>query len=252
MATALLRSIPESFRDAITGERGRPPDVELARAQHARYRDHLEASGYAIEALAADEAHPDCVFVEDTVVIIGSVALITWPGAPSRRGEIEPVAAALADRFEIARAGAPATLDGGDVFTLGNRTWVGISQRTNPEGAQRVGEVASGQGLGVVPVPVTGVLHLKSAVSPVDEETVVVTPGTVDESLLTGLRLIYEDPGERHRFSALPLRTGRVMVTANAPRTADQLAAKGLEPIPIDVSEIQAADGGLTCISVLF
>lgn len=251
MPTALLRSIPDSFRDAITGEGGRAPDVERARIQHAHYRDHLEASGYEIEVLDADENHPDCVFIEDTGVILGSVALITRPGADSRRGETPPVAEFLAHRFELARMEAPGALDGGDVMVIGDTVWVGISTRTNQEGARQLAAVAAGQGLHAIEVPVAGVLHLKSAVSQVDDHTVVVTPGTVDLGLLVGLRLIPEAESERHRFSALPLHSGAVMVTESAPETAEQVAGLGREVVPIDASEIQAADGGLTCMSIL-
>lgn len=252
MPTALLRSMPDSFRDAITGERGRAPDVDLARIQHARYRDHLEAAGYEIEVLDADEGHPDCVFIEDTAVILGSAALITRPGAKARRGETASVAGALANRFELTMVEEPGTIDGGDVMVLAGTVWVGISTRTNEEGARRLSEVAAAQGMRTIQVPVNGVLHLKSAVSPVDHETVVVTTGTVDESLLEGLRLIPEAEGERHRFSALPLDSGAILVTESAPVTADSLAGLGREIVPIDVSEIQAADGGLTCMSILW
>jgi dimethylargininase len=112
--------------------------------------------------------------------------------------------------------------------------------------------VAHHQGYKVVTVDVVNVLHLKSAVLPIDGQTIVVTPGTVDETRLDGLRILYEHEDERHRFSALPVGGGRVLVTANAPITADEVAGTGKEVIPVDVSQIQAADGGLTCMSILF
>ena len=252
MPTALLRSIPDSFTHAITGPRGRAPDVEEARIQHARYRDHLEASGYEIEVLDADESHPDCVFIEHTSVILGSIALITRPGAESRRGETPPVARFLSARFELVTMEAPGTLDGGDVMVIGDTVWIGLSTRTNQEGARQLAAVATGQGLRTMEVPVTGALHLKSAVSPVGDDAVVVTPGTVDQGLLAGLDLIAEAESERHRFSALPLHSGAVMVTEGTPETTALVAQLGREVVAIDVSEIQAADGGLTCMSILF
>ena len=112
--------------------------------------------------------------------------------------------------------------------------------------------LGSASGLAVAAISVSGVLHLKSAVLPIDAETVVVTPGTVNEALLADLRILHEDDTERHQFSALPLRSGAVLVTQNSPRTTEAVAGLGHEVIPIDVSEIQAADGGLTCMSVLF
>jgi dimethylargininase len=200
----------------------------------------------------ADEDHPDCVFIEDTAVIVGEIAVITRPGAPSRRGETGPVAAALLDRFQTVETTSPATLDGGDAFTLGDTLYVGRSSRTNEEGVNQLGTVALEQGLKTVTVGVEGVLHLKSAVLPIDRDTVVVTPGTVAEDKLHGLDILYEDPGERHRFSALPLGEGTVLVTAAAPVTAEMVSGRGHVVRMIDVSEIQAADGGLTCMSILF
>jgi dimethylargininase len=252
MPTALLREIPDSFDRAIVGPGGRAPDVGLAREQHSVYRDHLERAGYTVETLTADEGCPDCVFVEDTAVIVGETAVITRPGAPERRPEVPPVADFLAERFPTTHIEAPGTLDGGDVMILGGRVYVGVSRRSNREGIDQLGTAATSQGFDLVVVPVDGALHLKSAVLPVGDETVVITRGTVDESLLTGLRLVYEPDDERLSFSALPLADGRVMTTSSAPQTASLLEGIGLEVTPIDVSEILATDGGLTCMSILY
>jgi dimethylargininase len=250
--TALIRNIPDSFDQALVRD-GRPHlDVELARAQHERYCRHLEDAGYAILEVPTDENHPDSVFVEDTAVIVGSVALITRPGAPSRRGETGPVARLLSDLFPIVEMTQPGTLDGGDVFTMGGTVYVGRSQRTNTEGIEQLGRLAAEHELGLVAVGVHDALHLKSAVLPIDAETVVVTPNAVDEEALEGIQLLYEADSEPHRFSALPMRDGRVLVSASAPITAGAVAALGHDLVPIDVSQIQAADGGLTCMSVLF
>jgi dimethylargininase len=129
--------------------------------------------------------------------------------------------------------------------------FVGRSKRTNDAGIAQLSDVAATQGLRSVTVPVHGVLHLKSGVRPVTMDTAVVTPGTVDEALLAGLHIIHEAPDERHRFSALPLANGDVLVTASAPDTAQAVTDLGVDVIPIDVSEIQVADGGLTCMSIL-
>ena len=220
--------------------------------QHLEYGRHIEEAGYETTVLAADPSHPDCVFVEDTAVIVDRTALITRPGAASRRGEVGAVAEKLARHLDIVSMEAPATLDGGDVFILNKTVYVGRSKRTNEDGINQLAAIASQHDLTVVPIDVSGVLHLKSAVLPIDSQTVVVTPGTVDEARLTDLRILHEDDAERHRFSALPLQTGVVLVTQDSPRTSERVAALGHDVIPIDVSEIQAADGGLTCISVMF
>lgn len=252
MSTALIRGMPSTFDRAIVSHGGRTPDVALARDQHRAYRDQLAAAGYTIETIPADESCPDCVFIEDTAVIVGELAVISRPGAPEREPEVGPVSAFLRDRFTTTTIEAPGTLDGGDVMMLGETVYVGASKRTNSDGIRQLSAAAARQGRSLVVVPVSGVLHLKSAVLPVAHETVVVTPGTVDESLFAGLRIVHEPEHERLAFSALPLADGRVLTTASAPDTASLLESIGLVVTPIDVSEILAADGGLTCMSILY
>jgi dimethylargininase len=251
MPTALLREVASTFDHAIVSQAGRRPDVDLAREQHHRYAQALAKAGYDLELIAADEAHPDCVFIEDTAVIIGSTAVITRPGATERREEVGPVMAVLETRLPLARVEAPGTIDGGDVMVMDRTVFVGRSKRTNEAGIAQLEEIARSRGLTVTVVPVREVLHLKSAVLPVTDTTVVVTPGTVDESLLSDLRILHEAQHERHRFSALKLVSGAVLVTVNAPDTAQMVADLGITVTPVDVSEIQAADGGLTCMSIL-
>lgn len=252
MPTALIRDIPDSFDQAIVAAGGRAPDVDLARTQHDVYRDHLDAAGYTITTIPADERCPDCVFVEDTAVIVGDFAVITRPGVSQREPEVAPVANYLGERFPTTTIAPPGTLDGGDVMIVADKVYVGLSGRSNQHGIDQLGTAVRGQGLDLVVVPVEGALHLKTAVLPVGGETVVVTPGTVDESLLSGLLTIYESDDERLRFSALPLADGRVLTTTSAPQTTSLLEHMGLVVEPIDVSEILAANGGLTCMSIIF
>ncbi len=249
---ALVRGIPDSFDRALTSDPAAKVDVELARAQHDGYLSHLEASGCQIVTVAADPLHPDCVFIEDAAVIIGDKAVVTRPGAPSRRGEVGPVAEMLSRWFRLLPIESPATLDGGDVIVTSDRVLIGRSSRTNAEGVAQLHRIVSDAGLEAIEVRVDEGLHLKSAVLPLDSETAVVTPGAVEESALAGYRLIYEDDSERFRFSALPLPNGEVLVTSSAPRTVAELGKQGYQAVPIDVSQIQAVDGGLTCMSVLF
>jgi len=251
MPLALLREVSPGFADAIVAHGGRRPDVDLAIAQHDRYRAVIEAAGYELETLAGDSDYPDCVFIEDTAVVVGEIAVATRPGAESRRGEVGPVVSRIRELREVRAIEAPGTLDGGDVMILGETVYVGRSTRSNDAGISQLAEMAATQGMSLVAVRVSEVLHFKSAVLPVDPNTVVVTRGTVDETLLEGLHVIHEADHERHRFSALPLADGTVLVTANAPDTTAMLADFDLRPVPIDVSEIQAADGGLTCMSIL-
>ncbi len=247
---ALVRRVPDSFARSLRPDDGAPaPDPGGARVEHAGYVAALEAAGYRVRSLPADEAHPDCPFVEDVAVIIGDVALVTRPGAPSRRGEAGPVAAALAADFPVESMAAPATLDGGDVLQVGARVFVGRSARTNDAGISRLAELAGG--VEVVPVDVAGpVLHLKSAVDGLAADTVLVQPGFVDESVFGGLRILHTAPGEAGGANVLPLPGGRILVADHCPETARVLATAGFEPALLAAREFARADGGLTCLSI--
>ena len=251
-ARALLREIPDTFDRAIISNPDATIDVPAARDQHTDYLSRLEEAGYEVVVIPPDADYPDCVFIEDTALVAGETAVATRPGAPSRRGEVGPVAEALERWYPVVSIEAPATLDGGDVIVLTDKVLVGRSRRTDSEGIAQLASIVSRAGLETLVVPVHQGLHLKSAVLPIDAETMVVTPAAVDETPLDGFRLLYEHETERFQFSALPLADGSVMVTASAPRTTESLRGLGFDVVPIDISQIQAADGGLTCMSLLF
>jgi dimethylargininase len=251
MPTALIREIPSSFDRALTQNPSTSIDVDLARGQHTVYTRRLEAAGYQLSRILADESLPDCVFVEDAAVIVGDIAVITRPGPAARRGETRAVAEELSGRFELTTIDDPGTIDGGDVFVMDRTVYAGHSKRSNHEGLRQLETVAKAQDLDFVVVEVRDGLHLKSAVLPIESGTVVVTRGAVDETAIGSLRMIYEEENERFRFSALPLGE-KLLVTTAAPRTCAVVAATGLDLDPIDVSEILAADGGLTCMSILY
>ncbi len=188
---ALVREVPDSFGRAQTRRPPRPPlDVTLARSQHLEYRACLQQGGFRVEVLPADQDHPDCHFIEDTAVVAGGAALLARLGHPSRRGEETVVGAALRRLLPVSVMESPATLDGGDVLKVGRRLFVGCSERTNVQGREALARFASRRGLQVVPVEVKGVLHLKSALAAVDEETVLVGPGAAGLEALGGLELI--------------------------------------------------------------
>lgn len=226
-------------------------DVARARQQHRHYREVIEAAGYSVRMIDADEDHPDCPFIEDVAVVLNSLAVITRPGAVERRGETEPVAEVLASMMPIRRIRAPASIDGGDVLRIGMTVYVGRSARTNDAGIRQLSEFAAEDGLFVVAVPVRGVLHLKSAVAAVDDETILITSDCVDAGLFAGFRQIEKAPGEAHLASLLRLRGGVLAMATTAPETRGRLYAAGFATQVIDSSEFQAADGGLTCLSVL-
>jgi dimethylargininase len=226
-------------------------DVPRAAAQHAAYCGLLEHLGLEVLRLRADPAQPDCCFVEDTAVVLDEVAVIANPGAPSRRGEIPVVATALEGYRLLARIPPSARLDGGDVLVLGRRIFVGSSARTDAAGAQALRCIAAPFGYEVVPVGVTGCLHLKSAVTALGEGAVLANPDWVDLAPLDGIEVVrvpVDEPG-----AANVLRVaGCVIAHAGFPRTIDLLAARGMDVRPIDVSEFLKAEAGVTCKSLVF
>jgi dimethylargininase len=247
-----MRRVPDSFVGCIAR---RPPvpslDPALARRQQDGYRTCLEEGGCAVVMLAADEAHPDCAFVEDTAVVLGEAALVTRPGHPSRRGEVGPVAEALASlRLRIALVEAPATLDGGDVLRVGKRLFVGESERSNAAGRAALERFAGPLGFQVVPVHIRGVLHLKSAATALDDGTVLAFPGAVETAAFRDLRVVTVGGDDPEAANVVRLPDGRILVAAHLPGSAAAVIAAGFAPAACDVSEFARADSGLTCLSV--
>ena len=226
-------------------------DMAAARAQHQAYEAALAALGCAVEQVPGGEHQPDSVFIEDTAVVLDEVAILTRPGAESRRAEVDAVQTALARYRPIERLSPPATLDGGDVLRIGRTLYVGITGRTNDAGVRQLADVAGRFGYEIVAVEgVAGCLHLKSAVTEVDENVVIVNPAWIDAAVFGGLTCIDVDPAEP--FGANVVRVGRrVLCAVSAPRTEARLAARGIDTIAVDVSELSKAEGALTCCSVI-
>jgi dimethylargininase len=248
---AIVRGVSAGFARALAAVPPDPPiDVARARAQHAGYVAALRRAGAEVIELPADDALPDCCFVEDTAVIAGGVALLARPGAPARQAEPAAVRAALAARLPVHEMTAPATLDGGDCLRLGRRLHVGRSARTSAAGAARAREVFAPAGVEVIEVPVEGALHLKSVCSPLGDDVVLVAEGALPPGTFAGAREIVVPAAEAPAANAVVI--GRTaLVAAGFPETARLVAAAGFEVIPVDTSEMRKADGALTCLSIL-
>lgn len=228
-----------------------PLDVGLARRQHRHYREVLAANGCTVVELPADEDHPDAVFVEDVAVVVDEVAVMTRPGAPSRRGEGDAIATALAPYRTLRSIEAPATLDGGDVLRIGRRVFVGESARSNAEGIAQLRTILAGYGYSVLGVPTRGCLHLKSAVTALDDMTVLLQPAWVEREAFAGYRVVEVDPSEEHAANTLHVG-GRIVSPLCFPRTHARIRAAGFELVAVDVSELQKAEGAVTCCSLVF
>lgn len=247
--TALVRYPgPRLAAGIVTHIARRPVDLVRARRQHEAYVAALAAAGWRVRALVPADDQPDAVFVEDTVVVCDDLAVLARPGAPGRRAEVPGAEKAVRELgLELARIGAPGTLDGGDVLQAGDTVYVGRSGRTNDDAFCQLARLFGALGRRVVAVAVTGCLHLKSAMTALPDGTLIGLPDLVDTTVLPGLRVAPEPTGAH----VLPLGANRVLLAASAPRTADQLAADGFDVVRVDISEFEAREGCVTCLSVL-
>jgi dimethylargininase len=212
----------------------------------------LRGCGLAVTVLAADEAFPDSVFIEDTAVLSEKAAVVTRPGAPSRNGEEEAVARALLSFYPgLESIRAPGTLEGGDVFRAGDRFFIGISARTNPEGARQLAELLHGHGYAAVAVPLRRVLHLKTGVSYLEHNRLLACGEFLAQPLLSSFDRIAVPAAESYAANSVWVN-GRVLVPAGFPATLRLIAELGYEAVPVDVSEFRKLDGGLSCLSLRF
>jgi dimethylargininase len=241
------RPSPRLGEGIVTHLERRPVDVELARAQWAAYVEALEAAGWeAVDAPPADES-PDGVFVEDAVVVYGHLAVVARPGVEARRAETIGVEAAVAELgYGIERIEEPGTLDGGDVLKIRDTVYAGLSGRTNAEGVRQLGEALAAHGAKVVEVPVEGVLHLKSAVTALPDGSILGFPPLVPGTFRAGFVAVPEPSGAH----VVLLRGGKVLLAADCPRTAELIAARGYDPVVVDISEFQKLEASVTCLSV--
>ena len=226
-------------------------DLDAAQAQHAEYERCLAALGCAVQRLPADPELPDCVFVEDVAVVLDELAVITRPGAASRRAETPPVAEVLREYRPLHAIAAPATLDGGDVLVVGRRVFVGRTPRSDAAGAAQLRGVLRPRGYTVREVAVRDCLHLKTAVTAVAADLLLVDPRCVAAEAFDDLMLVEIDPAEPCAANAL--RVGeRVIYPSAFPRTRERLERLGLDVRPVDASELAKAEGGVTCCSLVF
>ena len=251
MRIALTRDVsPAMYRCELSHLERTPIDHDRAVAQHAAYEQCLMELGCQVHRLPSDASMPDAVFIEDTAVVADEIAVLTRPGAKSRRSEVEAVTAALGRYRSLAAIEAPGTVDGGDVLRVGRTFYVGASARSNRDGIAQLGELLAPWDYRVMPVVTTDCLHLKTAVTVATPGTVVLNPRWVDRALFSHLDVIEVDPGEP--FAGNVLRIGETTVSAAAfPATNRRLEEAGITVRTLDMSEFAKAEGGVTCCSVI-
>ncbi|HSR64415.1 MAG TPA: dimethylargininase, partial [Xanthomonadaceae bacterium] len=244
MRIAITRRISPTLADCQLSFVPRVPlDVERAEAQHRDYCRALAAAGCSVVELAPEPDMPDAVFVEDTAVVVEELAVVTRPGAPSRRGEGATVRPVLARFRPLAEIEAPGTLDGGDVLRIGRRVFVGESARSNADGIARLRALLQPHGYTVQGVTTRDCLHLKSAVTALGGGTLLVQPEWVDPAVFADYRVVPVDPGEEHAANALRIGEGTVVYPDCFPRTQARIEAAGVRVLAVDVSELQKAEG---------
>jgi dimethylargininase len=249
---ALVRGVPSSFPRALAASApAHPIDVTRAREQHVAYRDALTAMGARVTVLDPDEECPDCVFIEDTAVVAAGLAVITRPGAESRRAETPAVAAALHE-LDLVQLAAPATLDGGDCMRVGTTIYVGRSTRTNAAGIAALAEAFAPRGVRIVPLdlPPT-ILHLKCICSPLGDDRILLAEGSLSPALFDGLHFVTVPAAETYAANAVAIDT-HVLVAAEYPRTHELLSRAGFALHPVPTTEVRKADGSLTCQSIVY
>ena len=229
--------------------------METVLQQHARYCEALQECGLEVTTLEADLHYPDSAFVEDTVVLTERTAILTRPGASSRMGEVAAIRA-IVERFftAMAQIEAPGTLDGGDICEAENVFFLGLSHRTNEDGVRQLSGHLAKQGYtwGVIDIRGMGsILHLKSGISYIGNNTMVVMEEMAENNIFSAYDLIRVPLAESYAANCVRVN-GRVLVPAGYPHVFAELASRGFHPLALDMSEFQKMDGGLSCLSLRF
>jgi dimethylargininase len=250
MPLAFTRQVSPSIVEcALTHLDRTSIDAELAAEQHASYERALKDAGYDVVRLPDLAEDPDAVFVEDTAILLGEHAVITRPGAASRADEADSTAEGLEPYFTIHRLGF-GSLDGGDVLRIDDTLYVGQSSRTDAAGTQALAATVAALGFKVVAVELGHCLHLKTAATYAGQDTLLVNPEWVDPSIFVGtepLPVAGDEP-----FGANIVRAGdRLIYAAGSPKTAARLRGRGFDIVEVDLSELQKAEAGGTCMSLI-
>ena len=225
-------------------------DLHLAFQQHAAYCQALRQMGVDVEVLPPEEAFPDSVFIEDNAIILDELAVVTPMGAPSRQGEPALLLDVLARHRRLVTISPPATIEGGDVLRMGKRLYVGVSTRTNQAGVEALRAIAEPLGYEVTPIGIQACLHLKTACTSLDDETLLANPAWLDSDALETFRLLHVPAQEPFGANILRL-PGGVLVQASSPLTRDLIEARGYATTRVELGEFAKADAGPTCLSLL-
>lgn len=252
---AIVRTPGANFDEGLTTVSLGTPSFERVFAQHSQYCQALVECGLEVTTLNADLGFPDSTFVEDTAILTARGAVLTRPGAESREGEVDAIRDAILDFFpEPLTIEAPGTVDGGDICEAEDHFFIGLSHRTNEEGARQLARLLASFGYESSTIdvrPMTSVLHLKSGISYIGENTLVVMEEMAENSQFQDFDIIRVSEEESYAANCVRVN-GHVLVAAGFPRFTAELRAHGFSPLVLEMSEFQKMDGGLSCLSLRF
>ncbi len=251
MVIAITREVSSRFNECeITHIDRTSIDLDTARQQHHEYIQALAQIGCQVIELPEERDLPDSVFVEDTAFILPEVAVITRPGADSRKPETESIIQALSSYRPLVHVSAPATVDGGDVLVLGKNIYIGLSTRSTMEAVTQLQSLLDNYGYTVHGIELTDCLHLKTAVTRVDDKTLLINKKWVDPAYFTGFELLEADPSEPFAANCLPVRDVIIYPTT-FPKTQEKLVQKGFKVMNVNLDELAKAEGAVTCCSLI-
>jgi dimethylargininase len=252
---AIVRQPGKNFAEGLTTFQGPPPNYEKALEQHEAYCAALERCGLKLTRLEPNQAHPDSTFVEDVAVLTRDAAVLTRPGAETRAGEVEAIREPLEKFFEtIHEITTPGTLDGGDICEAGDHFFIGISRRTSESGAKQLAAILAQSGYSSSLVDIRAmksILHLKSGIACIAERQLVVIEEMAERPEFRGYDLIRVAPEEAYAANCVRVN-GFVLFPTGFPKLAAELTQRGFQLLPLEVSEFQKMDGGLSCLSLRF
>jgi dimethylargininase len=248
---AITRKPGKNFARGITTSDLETPNYKLMVKQHGAYIQALKSLGLEVIVLDPEPDFPDAYFVEDTAVVTPDVAVITNPGAEDRKGEEDTIEPLLSKHRKTICIQPPGTLDGGDVLMVDTHFFIGISERSNMEGAEQLGRILEKYGNTWAAVPVNSGLHLKSCVNFVGNKTLLITEDVADLNEFKGFYKIILNKEEEPAANTL-LINDCLIIPKGFPDTRNKLETLGLDIIELDVSEARKMDGGLTCMSIRF
>ncbi len=251
MLTAITRAVSRSLAECeLTWLERVPIDVALAMRQHDAYAQALERQGLRVLRMPAEDGLPDAVFVEDPLLVLDEVAVALRMGAVSRRAEVDSLLPVIGEYRDVIRMQPPGTIDGGDIVRIGRQLFVGQSSRSDAPGTAQLAAIVAGFGYTVVPVAVRGCLHLKSGCTSLGDR-VLLNAGWIDASPFQSFHPLHVPASEPAAADVLTL-PHTLLLPASFPATAELLRATGHSVTTVDVSELQKAEAGVTCMSVLF